>query len=178
MKLLKPNFDRDSYRVPIIKIVLCCIVIGLCCTRNSFLKIDNLLLSFLLTVVSLFLLIISILSISTATTEIIALKERRDYNRLDPKEAYEKGVDYSLNEILALLKSNEVVEILIVFEKKIVKVGSSAESKPGVSELFNKVYYFKDISCTVSPEEIEKRIEPYGQNGKYRVFSIDGVPPR
>lgn len=173
MNIFEFNDHIKTYSYPIIKIIICCMILILCYFREKIVPFSNKTL-FIITLCVVFILIITCIKcIYISVFEIQELyncrkKEKRNVSELCTKE-------YSVDSILNLVESNDIVEIEIKVSNNIIKVGSSSDSKWKEDELFDKLYYcgtetYKNV------EDFHSIIMELSKNGNsIEVVSIDGV---
>ena len=182
MKWFEIDENIKSYTPPVLKAVL------------SVLSIVLLVLSFPLTrhisenhpfvgivirIVNVAIVLISVLRIYLSFGEVLLLAERREEAKkanLNTKVAATKGKNVSVDSIISLLESNDVIEIWIVAKNQNIKLGASSDSKQGSSKFFDKAFYIDD-NDNVTIEDLRKALDNYSVEGKVCVFEIDGVSP-
>lgn len=168
------NENIKSYRYPVWKIVLCMAFIVLLTGRNYIVSIDNTVLNVFVKIVCFGFVITSVLCIYISVAEIILLHERREKASINAKTITAYSKDYSVDDILSLLMMNDIIEITIVSDNQIFKVGASSDCRPDSSRFFDKRYYIN----TTDYETIDNLKEVIFSNckdGKLCVIAIDGV---
>lgn len=84
---------------------------------------------------------------------------------------------YNISEIVFMAESNDIIEIQIVSQNKVVEIGASSDCKNGSSKFFDKFYHIgndmfeniKDFKAALFPHAIDEQII---------VISIDGASPK
>lgn len=157
MNPLKCNDDIKSYKYPILKIFIFAIVIIILINRNIFFSIDNVVLKFIIAIVSAALVIICILSIYISFNEIILLYEKRQEANIDINQMLTRAKKVSVNDIITLLKNNDIVEIKAISNNSIIKIGVSSDCCVDSFEFFDKIYYVNDNEFK-TVEEVQRYI--------------------
>ena len=106
----------------------------------------------------------------------VLLNERRTKANIDAKVVAEYGKYCSVDYILSLLESNDIIDILIISNNQLIRLGASADSRPGSSKFFDKNFYINDRD-NVTIEDLKETINTYSVNGKVCVVAIDDVSP-
>ena len=75
------------------------------------------------------------------------------------------------------MENNDIIEIEIISDKKVVKVGSSAVSDMGESRFSDKRFYIGDKEI-IQLNDFRRELEMYSTDGYYQVALIDGVSPK
>ena len=165
-----------SYLIPVLKIALSILLIALVICRNHFIHINNSIWNTIISVVCFLIVILLVLSIYLSVGEMILINECRAESTLDANIAISYGKSYSIDYVLDLLESNDIIEILIISNKQVIKLGATSDSHPGNSMFFDKCYYI-DNQNDITIENLKNRIIDYSINNKICVIAIDGIPP-
>ena len=176
MKLLKCNEKISSYKLPIIKVISCSLLIVLIISLNSILPIDNHFWNELKNIVAAIVVALSVLCIYISFCEMLLLSERRELAKVEIKKAMKSSKFCSVDRILSLLEANDIIEILIISNQQIIKLGASSDSHPWSSQFFDKKYYIDDFDC-IEIEEIKEKLNSYSVDAKVQVVTIDGISP-
>ena len=175
MKPFRCDKNIKTYKIPVIKIVLCSLIVVLLISRNYLIHINSLLWNTAIGIVCFQVVGLSILCIYLSICEIILLNDRKKEDKVNIENARLHSRTYSVDHILSLLEKNDIIEISIISNAQIIKLGASSDCCPGNSHFFDKSYYINNNDATI--EELREIINNYSTNSKVCVISIDGVPP-
>lgn len=120
------------------------------------------------------IVILGVLCIYSSIGDMILLKERRETVKINIETEKKFSKNRSVKYIQSLLETNDIIEISILSNNCIVKLGASSECNPGNSLFFNKSYYIDDRSFD-SMEDLEKVLNSFSIKGEICVLKIDGV---
>ena len=176
MSLFRPRKNLKTPRFPIIKIIISIIIISLSINRKLFyslLKIElEGILKILEMVIFLVVGIIGIWTIYMALVEIYYIYE----NRVDIKEKKAvhslKTKKYSLDEVILMLKNNDIIEIKIKVGDEILKIGSSSNCKEGSNKFFDKKFYIENNEFD-DLDTFLQQLKIYSKYESINVISID-----
>ena len=112
-----------------------------------------------------------------SVSEIILIHEKREKVKIDLNHALKYSKEFSIEEILSLLVANDIIEIWIVSNNKIIEIGSSSDCREGSAQFFDKRYYVNDNEFT-NIDQLRTEILPYFVDEKVKVISIDGISPK
>ncbi len=173
--MFKCDDTLTSYIHPFFKILFCCVLIVLIVNRRELINIDNPYFDGLLTVLSLILGILSVLRIYISCAEMFLLYERRTEAKINIKKLKKQSRNYSIEYIISLLETNDIIDILIVYKNQIIRVEASSENFPSSSKFVNKKYAIDKHFVTL--EEIKEKLNTFNVNDRICVISIDDLPP-
>lgn len=182
MKWFQEDENIKSYTPPVLKAVLSVlsiVLIVLSFPLMRYISTNNIALSIIIKIASVAIELLSVLRIYISFGEILALAERREKAKkaaMNPKVAAKKGKCASVNSIISLLDSNDIIEFLIVADEKIIELGATSDSKQGSAKFFNKKFYLGDNE-DISIEGLREALEKDSKNGKICILEIDGVSP-
>ena len=172
MKIFEVNDEIKSYTYPILKILICAVIITIIYNRNKIFSITSILGNLIITALVFGLLLGCILCIYISVIEITELHDRR----IDEKRNFE-GLNtkkYSIDDILKLIEENDIIEIEIKTSQEIIKIGSSSVNNWSENIFYDKLYYCGDKEYE-SIEELKTAVIFYGDNEELQVVSIDGI---
>lgn len=175
--MFKCNKNRDSYIIPVFKIILCCILIPMLINRNHFIHISHPLLNLFVDIASCIVVVLSVLCIYLSVGEMLLLNDRRSSVKVDIETAIKNSKKYAIDSILSMLETSDIIEIQIYSNNKIIKLGASSDCYKGSSRFFDKKYYIDD-SEDISIINLKERLINYATKGELCVLTIDGVAPR
>lgn len=92
------------------------------------------------------------------------------------KSCFKYSKEFSIEEILSLLVTNDIIEIWIVSNNKIIEIGSSSDCREGSAQFFDKHYYVNEKEFT-NIDQLRTEILPYFVDEKVKAISIDGISP-
>ncbi len=175
MRILKCDTSIKSYTYPIVKIVLSSLLIVVLIERGRFYTINSPFWKVVEGAVGVTMLVLSVLCIYISLCEMLLLYERNEKGKKDLKKAMTRSKNLSVSYILSLLEDNDIVEVLIAYEERIITVIASSDSRHGSSKFFDKRYAIDDedyLDFTIFKEALL----PYANDGEFCVIEIDGVP--
>lgn len=182
MKWFELDENIKSYTPPVLKAalsVLSIVLLFLSFPLTRHISENYPFVDIVIKIVNVAILYISVLRIYISFGEILALAERREKTKkaaMNPKVAAKKGKCASVNGIISLLDSNDIIEFLIVADEKIIELGATSDSKQGSAKFFNKKFYLGDNE-DISIEGLREALEKRSKNGKICILEIDGVSP-
>lgn len=177
MHIFEFNDEIETYTYPIIKIIVCVVIYIALFYRDKLLgSPKEPAIIILIYVIVAILAIGCICCLELSFAEMLALHMRRVEAKRDVEKLRTKK--YAVDDIVAMAEQEDILEIEIKFDGKIVKVGSSSDSCPGRSDFFDKAYFCNagKLEEMESIEEFRERLEVYSTEGVLEVFSIDGLP--
>ena len=77
-----------------------------------------------------------------------------------------------------MVEKYDIMEYEIVFDGKVIGIGSMSDSEPGRSDFFDKCFYVGKEEFTEIGDFI-KAVQPYvDENGEVLVITVNEGPPR
>lgn len=171
IKIFEVNTELKSYTFPVIKILFCLALLVVLINRNKlFLFAENHLvvetiLSFALSVICIFCIYISI-------AESIELHEKLHENQISIQKIDSK--QYSIENIIHMVEKEDILEVEIIVQDEIVKIGCTSDNDWSTNNFFDKVYYCNSDEYETI-EVFRKVIHTYTTDGMLNVISIDGI---
>ena len=144
MNQLICNDNIKSYKYPIFKIIISIIFIVILINRSIFFCINNVILKTVVAIACAALVVICILSIYISFNEIILLYEKRHEESIDMREILIRAKKFSVEYIIKLLKSNDIIEIKVMCNNELIRIGASSDCHVDSFEFFDKSYYIND----------------------------------
>lgn len=138
------NDNIKSYKYPIIKIIISIILIVILINRSIFFCINNAILKTVVAIACAVLVVIGVLSIYISFNEIILLYEKRHEESIDMREILIRAKKFSVEDIIKLLKSNDIIEIKVICNNELIRIGTSSDCRVDSFEFFDKSYYIND----------------------------------
>lgn len=163
------------YIFPILKIIFFSLLIVLLINRNYLVRINSYFWNTVFSIVCFIIVILLSLCIYLAVGEIILLSERRAKANMDTETIISYCKYFSVDHVLSLIELNDIIEISIISNNRIIKIGASSDCCPGSSEFFNKSYFINDMD-NVTIEYLCETINNFSVNGKVCVVAIDDEP--
>lgn len=177
MNIFKCNEHLQSYTIPIIKIILCTLLIIFLINRNHFYLIQHPVWKIVEGVICVQIMILAILCIYISVAEMILLSERRSENNADHIAVLSSCRDYRIDDVVQLLETNDIIEIAIIAKGKVVRLGASSDCHPGDAHFFDKSYYI-DSKTEIDIKGIREELKNYADNGVIHVLTIDDIPQK
>ena len=170
LKIFEVQKDLTSYAYPVIKIVVCILIILFSIFRNSFVQIHIEWINILIKYVCLVLTLCSILCLYISIGEIFHTfsnlkKTNCDFVSIKP---------VSINTVKEILKRNDIVEIEVCIDDEIIKIGSSADCKYSSKVFYDKSYYIQS-SLFETINDVERELFNIFPSGTIYVVRIDGL---
>ena len=177
MDIFHIDDNLKTYTYPMVKILICFLLILAFIYRDHIIQIDGKIINILIGVMCTVLGIICIYCIYISVFELFQVHENRTKTDNISAKAIAKGEMYSIDEIVSMAKNNDIIAIEIVSGGKRVEIGSSSDCKAGSSKFFDKLFYV-DKKEFARVEDFQDAIQLYSDNGKITIISIDGVSPK
>lgn len=171
-KLFELQSNRTSYTRAAIKIVVCLMILLGCFYRRRFLYFSGSLAKIVDAVLCTALIFACFHVLGCSVGEIFETFENRKKQKLSDA-VYGELHTYSIDEVVTLAKSCDIVEIELLTNGKTLTVGASSDSEPGRSELFDKLYYV-DKKEYAAIADFRAALLPLTVDGKLYVYCIDG----
>ena len=175
MRILKCDTSIKSYTYPIVKLVLSSLFIVVLIERGHFYTINSPFWKVVEGALVVAVLVLSVLCIYISLCEVLLLYERNEKGKKDLEKAMARSKNLSVSYILSLLEDNDIVEILIAYEQRIIAVMASSDSRHGSSKFFDKQYAIDDEEY-LEFETFKEALLPYAIDGAFCVIEIAGVP--
>lgn len=173
MKLFEVQTNSLSYVYPITKIILSAAIILICIFRRKLFNIPEGVIDGLASIISFALVLLCILILYISFGEIFHTYSNRQQRVSDLDDA----VQVPVGEVVKIVKRDDIVELEVLTERGIVKVGSSSDNAYCESVFFAKKYYIGSHGFD-SIEGFENELFSLSENGFLNVFSIDGLRAR
>ena len=177
MRIFKVDEKIVSYTAPVLKAVVSVLLIAVMLAIRIWAPISSPEWDVIIGVASAMLMLLLVLRIALSFCEMLLLSERREKSNLDIQAAIKKSKKCSVDYVVSLLESNDIIDVAIFWGGRVVCFGASADSHQGESRLFGKQYYIDDKS-DVAIKIVRETLEKYSENNEICVISIDGVTPR
>lgn len=172
IKIFKVNSEIRSYTYPEIKILLCLVLIFVLINRNRLFSLEDKRWAIVATVLSFVLVVGCVFCIYISIAEIVELHNRRVENQRNVKEVVIK--QYPIENIMKLIEKEDILEVEIKVQEKIVKIGCKSDNKWSTNDFFDKVYYCDDTEYETI-EVFREVLNAYEIDGMLEVISIDGI---
>lgn len=174
MDIFHVKDSLKSYTYPIVKLLICILLIVLFIRRGEIIHIDG---KIIKVIIGIFCTIVAIGCIYCgyiSVFEIFQVHENRSTASTNLDSTINESSAYTIDEIVTMAESNDIIEIKIIANNRIIVVGASSDCKAGNSNFFDKLYYidnreFKNI------KDFKYSLRSYSNNEKLTVTMIDGV---
>lgn len=176
MDIFHVNEDLKSYTYPIVKLLICILLIVLAICRGQIIHTDSMAVEAIIGVLCTTVVIICIYCIYISVYEIFQTYENRSAISTISNFAITDSSTYMIDDVVNMVKANDIVEIQIIANNRINVIGSSSDCKVGSSKFFDK-RYFIDENEFVSVQDFKDSLLSYSDNGKLSVILIDGIKP-
>lgn len=176
MSLFKFHEDIESCKYPIIKILICILLIMVMIYRNHFIHIDNIVIDTIVDICCVAVAGFCILCIYISLAEILQVYENKSVMSMISKSTTLDRQAYEVDEIINMAETNDIIEILIIANNEPMLIGSSSDCKQGSSRFFDKEYYIGQERYQ-NILEFKNALLPFSSDGKLSVVLIDGIKP-
>ena len=172
--LFHVNKEAESYVWPIAKMLICAAISVLVINRGNIINRDmNALFDLACSIVGILCLFCIVISVC----ELTIVHDNRGKKSIFDKR-YEKSKKIPIEDIIAMVEKYDIMEYEIVFEGKVIGIGSMSDSEPGRSDFFDKCFYVGKEEFTEIGDFI-KAVQPYvDENGEVLVITVNEGPPR
>lgn len=176
MKLIKKLFELQteltSYTYPVVKLVICLTIIGFGIGGKQYVHFSSVWFNILATLFRFVIAILCILFVYISIGELFYIySNRRGTNRkvIEPKPI-------AIHTIVEMVSENDIIEIEVSVNQRIIKLGSSSDCKYSDSKFTDKLYYIgKSEYKTI--ELFTDAITALFPTGSIPVLRIDGLVP-
>lgn len=176
MKLFEMQTNLSSYAYPISKIIVCLLVMIVCMFRNRILCFQSRWINGTLTFLAGILTIVCVLCIYISVGELFYVH----FNKNNQDSIVDRPQDsalMSIDKVIVLVCENDIIELEIWVNGRIINIGASADCKPSGIEFFDK-RYFIDKHEYDDVVQFEKELVCNVGGNQIYVVSIDGIRQR
>lgn len=170
MKLFEVQTNLTSYIYPLIKIIISIAIILLCIFRRRFLSIFSQWINTATSMISFVLVILCILVLYVSIGEVF----HTFANRRCPHYDLSNTVAYTVNDLIAMAQSEDIIEIELLTTEGLLKVGASSDNHYVDSFFVDKRYYIGEREYQTIPDFAEALVSISSDNVLY-VLSVDGI---
>lgn len=171
MKIFELETDVKSYSYPIIKIIASLAIIATSIERDHIYRIQNAWLHVVVTLICLVLTLASAMCIYISVGELFYVHENRKKAEVDPFKAKQ----LSIETVLKIVSENDIVELEVYSDNKIIKIGASADCKYSSSVFDDKLYYIEKSEYKTIEQFTDALTELFPQKN-VPVLKIDDLP--
>ena len=171
MKIFELQTNMTSFAYPVVKIIICLSVIFLSLFRNRIFQFSNTWLNAIVTLLCFVLTIASILCLYISIGELFHTSENRKHASYRSSEVKQM----TIGTITKIVSENDIVEIDVCKDKKIIKVGASADCEYASSVFKDKLFYISSSEYE-SIEQFTKVLLELFPEGSVPVLKIDDFP--
>lgn len=176
MDIFHVNENVKSYKYPILKIIVCVILIITFINRDRIIYIDNKVINIIIGILCTTVGIVCIYCIYISVYELFLVHGNRAKETVSSNSITAKSKKYTIDEIVFMAETNDIIEIQIVSKNRTVEIGSSSDCKNGSSKFFDKLYYIDDETFE-NIKDFKSELLAYAINGQISVVHIDGITP-
>ena len=173
MKIFEVQTDLHSYKYPVVKLIICLVIIVVQIWNPLGVHYSYLPLCILAAAFRFTLGMTSIRCMYISIVEMCEIFWNRRKNKYGPSESK----PFSIDTVLRIVKENDIIELEVYDQKRTITIGTSAMSTYTSKTFWDKRFYIED-------QEYEK-IEDFSQallqlfpDGVVPVFTIDGLNPK
>lgn len=176
MKIFQYNDELKSYKYPVIKLLICIVLIVAFIYRDHIIPIDNKVIDIIVGVCCQLIGVQCIYCVYISIAEILQVRSNKKAAFKQSKRTVADGKAYSIDKIVKLTEDNDIIEIMIIANNEQILIGSSSDCKEGSSRFFDKEYYIGKESFQ-NIHEFKTALQQYTIDEKLSVVLIDGVKP-
>lgn len=104
------------------------------------------------------------------------LEQKKRQKKMIDKKAKKTGKQYSLENIMKILRENDILEFEVKALTGVITIGASSDCEPGGFKFFDKTYYINDEEFELDQEkEFLEKLSHMCGGESITVLSIDGV---
>ena len=177
MNVFKYNDELKSYKYPVFKLLICLALIVAFIYRNHIIHIDSTVVDTIVSVCCTVLGIICIYCVYISVLEILQVHENKTKSLTALKYTAADSRAYSIDEIIKMAETNDIIEIMIIVNNETILIGSSSDCKQGSSRFFDKEYYIGQERYQ-NILEFKNALLPFSSDGKLSVVLIDDLNPK
>lgn len=168
MRLFKCDSNQKSYLYSSIRLVVCVVIILL--LIGSF-YVDFINKQVLFRLLRTIIVGIAILCIYISLAEIIYVRENLKASKFNLQG--KKTEPFDIEDIISLLKNNNIIEIEAIYNNNLFKFGSSSECKQRDAKFYDKEYFIDNKSFKTIGSFKEELVK-YCKDEKIFILTIDG----
>ena len=177
MKIFQYNDELKSYKYPVIKLLICIVLIVAFIYRDHIIPIDNKVIDNIVGVCCQLIGVQCIYCVYISIAEILQVRSNKKAAFKQSKRTAADGKAYSIDKIVKMTEVNDIIEIMIIANNEQILIGSSSDCKEGSSRFFDKQYFIgKEIFQSILA--FKTALQQYTLDGKLFVVLIDGVKPQ
>lgn len=170
MKVFEVQKNLTSYWYPVMKIIICAVVIGLGIFRRKLLTIPYQWMNIIVSLVSFVLAIICILILYISIGEVFHTYANRNRPRYD----FCNAAKYSVYDVISMAQSEDIIEIDLLTKEGLIKVGTSSDNRYVSPTFVDKQYYIGEHTYKGISEFASELMSISSDNVLY-ILSIDGI---
>ena len=179
MSIFRINDDKESYFFPILKLIIAIIFIALSIVISFNFHFSYVLIEFLCTIICMGTALYGFFNIYVVIGEFACVAENRKKKKLINSFNDRKIYIFNFEKICSLLLNNEICDMYIVSNNKVVNICCSSDYNKNNGKFSNKQYFideekykdyatFKNIFANLIDSE----------TNCVKVLEIDGVSPK
>ena len=159
----------------VFKIVLSLLLMVVCFFRSKLFPSTSKSVNAILTIVAAGVCVYSILTIYRSIYKIMEDYDEAKQIKLEQTIGKDDGTLYSVDTLTNLIEQSDIIDIVIYSNGKLHHIGASSESRPGVSNLYNKQYYID--STNLEFDALIRQLDTLSNpEKKIAVILIDDIP--
>lgn len=173
MKLFEMQTNLSSYAYPIGKIIACLLIMIACMFRARILCFQSRWINGTLTFLAGMLTLACVLCIYISVGELFCAY----FNKHNQDSVADRPPDstlMSIDKIIVLVCENDVIELEVWVNGRIINIGASADCKPSGVEFFDKRYFIDKHEYDDVMQFEKELVYSVGEN-QIHVVSIDGI---
>ena len=173
MKLFEVQTDMTSFAYPVVKIIICLTVIIFSILRNRIFQFSNAWLNAIVTLLCFLLTIASILCLYVSVGEVF----HTSANRKNTNYQFSEIKQMTIGTITKIVSENDIVEIDVCKDKKVIKIGARADCEYASSVFKDKLFYISSSEYESIDQFVNALLELFPK-GSVPVLKIDDIPFR
>ena len=173
--LFRCQTNLKSYKFPILKIIISVLIIVILIFRDKIFNVTNKPFQIIISIIAFIVTIFSILCIYISVAEMMHVHENKKNESLfnsiiDKSMCASKSID----EIVDLVRKNDIVQFVIATDKGTVRAGASSDYKHSKGIFFDKLYYINETEYK-QIENFKNALATLASEGMLFVYSIDDI---
>mgnify|MGYP000006699218 CR=1 FL=1 len=176
-KIFEADDTLESYKAPILKMIISIIIIILVLISGRLINIDNRVIDIITRLMGAQIIILCILRVYISWSEFSMVQDNRDKKNANYQKFLKMAINISLEKTLSIIFDNDIIGFEILYNEKIINIGASSDSNNGSSKFFDKHYFINDNEFE-DFEEFKLKIMEYSTNDMILVARIDEVPAK
>ena len=176
-KIFEADDTLESYKAPILKMIVSIMIIILVLISRLIINIDNRVIDIIIGLMGVQIIILCILRVGISWNEFSFVQDNRDKKNANYQKFLKMAINISLEKTLSIYFDNDIIDFDFLYDEKIINIGASSDSNNGSSKFFDKHYFINDNEFE-DFEEFKLKLMECSTNNMILVARIDEVPAK